>query len=743
MATVDAESVFIAGMLDACPLPMLAFDRDARCVARNSAADRAFGIGTPQLVGRAIREVGFSIGETLLDDAWRRAIGGERCTRGPLCFAPVHAGSEIIGGLITVTGGAASGDESSATPARAILDALPNALFAYDRELRITEWNAATASVNHLAREEVIGRGLLDVFPYIRGTPIEEEHRRTVAGEVIDARDRCWTPTGHEAPRWYDVLYLPLRDATGVVTGGVVATTDVTSRREAEDELANERRLLRTVIDSAPFGLLAFDAALCITEWNALAERAMGLRRAVVIGRRLVDVLPGIEGTQALRDYQRALAGETVAVRERWYASPNGGMRCYDAVFAPMHDGRGTVIGGVMIAIDVTARVHATAERDRLTRIVEATPDVVAIGDARAQTLTYVNRAGRELLGIGPQETDIAVREFLTAKELAFVFDVVVPTATRDGVWRGEISMRTRDGRTIPMSAVVVGHADATGAPAYLSGILRDMTVEKRHEAELAAARERAEQASGAKSAFLAGMSHELRTPLGAVIGFAQLLRDGHAGPLTEKQREYLDDVLIGARHLRVVVDDTVDLARIEAGIMDIRPEPVDLGALVDEAIVTVSVLAAERGVALEREIDPHVQYVVADPARVRQVLLNYLTNAIKFNRPGGRARVEVAAEGDGGVRLSVWDTGRGIAQDDLTRLFVEFQRLGVDDVGGSGLGLAITRRIVEAMGGAVQVESTPGAGSAFHAVLPVTPDASVDVSRWRSTPAEARTRSE
>ena len=482
-------------------------------------------------------------------------------------------------------------------PAHAILDALPNAIIGYDRELRVTAWNAATARGNGVAREDAIGKSLLELFPYIRGTAIEEEYRRALAGEVVDGRDRCWTPTGAERPRWFDVCYLPLRDAAGAIVGGVVTTTDVTARREAREELAEERRLLRTVIDAAPVGLLAVDASFVITEWNSYAERTTGLRRTDAVGRHLLSVLPDLAGTQVFRDYESALAGRMVSVRGRWYDVMVDGHRCYDALFVPLHDGRGTTTGAVMMALDVTERANAEA------------------------------------------------------------------------------------------------------------ALLED--------------RERAERASRAKSEFLAGMSHELRTPLGAVIGFAQLLRDGKAGPLTDTQREYLDDVLVGARHLRVVVDDTLDLARIEAGIIDIRPRPVDLEGIVDETIATVAPLAAERGVKLERAIDPRAREIVSDAARVRQVLLNYVTNAIKFSERGGRVTIGVAPEGDARVRLAVSDRGRGIAESDIPRLFVEFQRLGVQDVAGSGLGLAVTRRIVESLGGTVGVESAEGAGSTFHAVLP------------------------
>ena len=239
---------------------------------------------------------------------------------------------------------------------------------------------------------------------------------------------------------------------------------------------------------------------------------------------------------------------------------------------------------------------------------------------------------------------------------------------------------------------------------------------------DLDAARERAVRASKAKSAMLAGLSHELRTPLGAVLGFAQLLRDGRAGALTDEQVEYVDDVLTGASYLLRVVNDALDLARVEAGAVEMRPERIDLRALVAEALATVAPLAAAQRITVATRFRDEVP-LTADPGRVRQVLLNYLSNALKYSHAGDEVVVEVARDGECAVRLTVRDTGPGIPAAEMGRLFVEFQRLSSDrEVPGSGLGLAITKRLVEAMGGSVSAESSQGGGSAFHAVLPVEP---------------------
>jgi PAS domain S-box-containing protein len=238
-------------------------------------------------------------------------------------------------------------------------------------------------------------------------------------------------------------------------------------------------------------------------------------------------------------------------------------------------------------------------------------------------------------------------------------------------------------------------------------------------------AEEAADRATRAKSQFLANMSHELRTPLNAIIGFTQLMHDGKCGPVSPRQQEFLGDVLASARHLLQLINDVLDVAKVESGTVEFHPEPVDLVRLVGEVRDVVQGIATSKRIRLETAVDPGIGPVVLDPARLRQILYNYVSNAVKFTPEAGRVSIRVAPDGPDGVRFDVEDTGIGIRPDDLGRLFVEFQQL---DAGpgkrqqGTGLGLALTKRLVEAQGGHVGVRSTPGRGSVFTAVLPRTP---------------------
>lgn len=238
---------------------------------------------------------------------------------------------------------------------------------------------------------------------------------------------------------------------------------------------------------------------------------------------------------------------------------------------------------------------------------------------------------------------------------------------------------------------------------------------------ELAAALDLAREASQAKSRFLASVSHELRTPLNGIIGFSQLLHDGAVGPVTDEQKDCLNDVLHCSDHLLALINQVLDLTRIEAGKMDFQYETVDLGELVGNTIDSVKAIASSRRMSISMLLDPRPAPVQADPARLRQVIFNYLSNALKFTPEGGRVSVYVALEPGGGYRITVEDNGIGISRSDLPRLFTEFGQLGAAEKAsaGTGLGLAITKRIVEAQGGSVGVESVLGQGSRFWAVFP------------------------
>ncbi len=244
----------------------------------------------------------------------------------------------------------------------------------------------------------------------------------------------------------------------------------------------------------------------------------------------------------------------------------------------------------------------------------------------------------------------------------------------------------------------------------------------RRRSEELELQNRRIQEASRLKSEFLANMSHELRTPLNAIIGFAELLHDGQVEPDRPEFREFLGDILTSGRHLLQLINDVLDLAKVEAGRLEFRPEPADLTKILGEVSAILRTAAASKQIRIETDIDLALADLVLDAGRLKQVAYNYLSNALKFTPNGGRVIIRARAVDLDQFRLEVEDTGIGVAPKDLGRLYVEFQQLESGSGKrhqGTGLGLALTKRLVEAQGGAVGVTSVAGKGSTFHAILP------------------------
>jgi signal transduction histidine kinase len=257
--------------------------------------------------------------------------------------------------------------------------------------------------------------------------------------------------------------------------------------------------------------------------------------------------------------------------------------------------------------------------------------------------------------------------------------------------------------------------------------VARDVTARRRDEEELRRAKLEAEAASRAKSELLAGMSHELRTPLTAIIGYAEILQNEYFGPVNDRQRQQLDIVLRCSHHLLELINDILDIAKIEAGRVELEYGMVDLGALAAHSLVLMRETAARRHIRLDAPAPPAgAVTLAADERRVKQVLFNLLSNAIKFTPEGGAVTVSVRGI-EGAAEVRVADTGIGLPPGEQERIFESFyqvRRPGTAKVSGSGLGLALARQIVDLHGGAIRAESDgEGKGSRFIFTLPlVTP---------------------
>jgi PAS domain S-box-containing protein len=383
------------------------------------------------------------------------------------------------------------------------------------------------------------------------------------------------------------------------------------------------------------------------------------------------------------------------------------------------------------------------------------------VGMDRAGRITAFNPAAEKMFGYPRQEVlgkllaEVIVPPNLSSARCTALEHYLSTSEARVLGTRVELCALRGDGTTFPVELAIAG-VDAGNAQSF-TGLIRDISKRKAERLEemevrgksheLEEENRRMHEANRLKSEFLANMSHELRTPLNAIIGFAELMFEGKVGPVADDHKEYLGDILNSSRELLKLINGVLDLAKVESGKMEFHPESVDVGKVTAEVCDILRGLVSTKRIRIETTVDASIAAAVLDPSKLKQVLYNYLSNALKFTPDGGLVTIRVVPEEADFLRIEVEDTGIGIRSEDTHRLFVEFQQLDAGSAkryAGTGLGLALTKRIVEAQGGAVGVRSELGKGSTFWAVLPRKPGAvqvvSTSHSPALSTPAATAT---
>ncbi|MAG37219.1 MAG: hybrid sensor histidine kinase/response regulator [Dehalococcoidia bacterium] len=399
----------------------------------------------------------------------------------------------------------------------------------------------------------------------------------------------------------------------------------------------------------------------------------------------------------------------------------------------------GEVTGWQGIVRDITERKQVEVElresEARSRSLLEHYADGVAL--VQDGVIAYVNPAAcalsghsaAELQGLSP--LDLLVPE--DRQRAAAKMQTLVAGGDES---TSEYRALRKDGSSI----VVEVHSRLltyAGRPALLT-VFRDITERKAGEDALISAKEEAERANAAKSDFLSSMSHELRTPMTAILGFAQLLDSDPVEPLSDSHRSSIQHIRKAGEHLLSLIEEVLDLARIEQSQLSLSLESVPLSPALDEALAIVAPMAAQRHITIRKQIQGIGQHAVwADYNRFKQVLLNLLTNAIKYNHEGGSVTVTGEVTATERLRLSVEDTGRGIRDDQQAAVFEPFNRLGIErqDVEGTGIGLSITRQLLELMNGTVGVESAIGEGSRFSIELPLAEALPIEVHPSQDTP--------
>ncbi len=388
---------------------------------------------------------------------------------------------------------------------------------------------------------------------------------------------------------------------------------------------------------------------------------------------------------------------------------------------------------------EIEQRRDAEEARDRMISVMEASPDYISMAALDGKVL-YLNRGGWAMIGQAEHRLDaLRVADVHPQWATDIILGQGFPAALRDGSWIGETAVLNRNGDEIPVSQIILDHRDPQGELLFLSTVMRDITERKLAEKqlerlnegleerveqrtlEMKAAKEEAERANTAKSEFLSRMSHELRTPLNAILGFGQLLETEPEHPLTAIQLDNVREILHAGDHLLELVNEVLDLSRIESGRLELRLEAVAVAPVVEACLAQIRPLAAQRGIRVELEMNAP-SAVQADRTRLKEVLLNLLSNAVKYNREAGSIRVACTLSGEDHLRISVRDNGHGIAAEALPRLFKPFERLesAYEGIQGTGIGLALSKKLVEAMHGDIGVETVQGTGSTFWFELPL-----------------------
>ena len=491
-----------------------------------------------------------------------------------------------------------------------------------------------------------------------------------------------------------------------------------TQLRARKEQLQEEQRKLRAIVDNLPSMVILKDADSRHLMVNEFYELATGITADRIVGRLDVEVFPPDVAESILaRDREAVALGRPLTFEEN-VPHPDGTDHAYQITKVPLTGEDGRPGGLVVLATDITGRKKLEDRlADQLTfqqALVDTIPYPVFYKGADSRFLGF-NRAYEECFSVhredlvGKRVLDL---EYLPEEDRRIYQAEDEATIATAGTVRKEMPIPFSDGQVHDTLYFVAGFRRADGSPGGLVGTFVDITARKRAE-------KMAEEANRAKSEFLARMSHEIRTPMNAVIGMAHLALQTE---LTAKQHDYVSKIQASAKNLLGIINDILDFSKIEAGKMDIEAIPFDLDETLDTVASVITVKAEEKNLEVIFDIGRDVpRRLVGDPLRLSQVLINLANNAVKFTETG-HVLVSVRQEGTPGegralLRFAVQDTGIGLTEDQKGRLFESFSQADGSTTrkyGGTGLGLAICKRLAELMGGTVGVDSAPGAGSIF-----------------------------
>jgi PAS domain S-box-containing protein len=609
---------------------------------------------------------------------------------------------------------------------RGLIEASLDALVTVDRTGKITDVNRQMELATSSSRDTLIGSPFSRYFT--EPERASEAIRQTFDHGVVRNFDLVLSP-GTGGPRFVSLNASVYRDPHGQIRGTVALARDVTYQRTVEEQLRETQHYNRSLIEASADAMVIVDPSLHVTDVNAQMIRMTGLTRAQLIGSSFADHFT--EPARAAQGARQTLEAGSLANYELILLS-NSGAKTWVAINASVFKGADGGVKGIFTsARDITEQRKLDAqlrESENYTRgLIEGNLDGLMATDPEG-VITDVNKQMEFLTGL-PRDELIGTpfKQYFTepARAEEGIRHVLRDQRIRDF----ELTVRTPLGARTAVSYNATTFRDADGRPGGVIAAARDITEQKRlreqledRNRELEVQNRRVEQASLLKSMFLANMSHELRTPLNSIIGFSDFLLSEPGEAPNPHQAEYLQDILNSGNHLLELINDVLDLAKVESGKMELSVEQFSPRKAVEEVCSVVKRLVAEKHLTLVSEVAPDIRLVRLDPLRFKQILYNLLSNAVKFTNDGGQIHLSLRRHDATRFELRVEDTGIGIRPEDLPRLFREFEQL---DIGagrryqGSGLGLSLTKKLVEIHGGSIDVASELGKGSTFSVLLP------------------------
>ena len=538
-----------------------------------------------------------------------------------------------------------------------------------------------------------------------------------------------------------------LRDAQNEIIGYLLIGTDNTARKEAEEALLRAGALQNAIFNSANFSSIATDAKGVIQIFNVGAERMLGYTAADVMDKITpAEISDSKEVIARAKDLSLAFDTPIAPGFEALVFKASRGIEdIYELTYirkdgtrfpavvsvTALRDAQSTIIGYLLIGTDNTARKQVEAEQKILDQklrdqqfytrsLIESNIDALITTDPSG-IITDVNKQMEALTGCTRDELIGApFKNYFTDPERAEAGIKQVLTASK--VTDYELTARNRDGQETVVSYNATTFYDRDRKLQGVFAAARDVTERKRldrvlqeNNVELASAKALAEKANRSKSDFLSSMSHELRSPLNAILGFAQVMETDKPAP-SVSQKESISQILQAGWHLLNLINEILDLAKIESGKLSLSLEAVSLADVMVECQHMIDRQAHKRGIAMSFQDISTPYHVYADRTRLKQVLLNFLSNAVKYNCENGAVEVTCTASATGQIRVNVRDTGEGLSPEKLTQLFQPFNRLGQEASGeeGTGIGLVVAKQLVELMGGVIGVDSTIRVGSNF-----------------------------